>query len=231
MNITDVTKGDTFHYDERRGDGMRGWSVIDVDVVNGSLVATCPATARTSIFAFYQFQWNNTDFGGWTFMYSGANLSNVPSPVSHHWLNDVQVGDQFTWGIGYVSKWRVIAIDQVANQFQAETGNQIHPFSESETRANAFTWTDRAIWWASQPTPTNHGSQNTAVLRWPSVSPSIAPAFGLGDLQAAINQIHSTVLKGCPVCSGEIEHKTFSSFSYDYCPACKEDVAVLRKKR
>ena len=29
---------------------------------------------------------------------------------------------------------------------------------------------------------------------------------------------------GCPTCFGEVEHKVFSSFEYDYCPKCKKEV-------
>lgn len=34
----------------------------------------------------------------------------------------------------------------------------------------------------------------------------------------------------CPICNTDTELKTFSTFSYDYCPTCKEDVQVLSNK-
>jgi hypothetical protein len=37
-------------------------------------------------------------------------------------------------------------------------------------------------------------------------------------------------VKPCPVCAGTAEEKHFSSFSYFYCPVCKEDVDILAKK-
>lgn len=60
------------------------------------------------------------------------------------------------------------------------------------------------------------------------------PSFwaSTNSTQQEINKVSSMVAhsNSCPVCYTEAEDKSFSSFSYKYCPKCKEDIDFLAKK-
>lgn len=57
---------------------------------------------------------------------------------------------------------------------------------------------------------------------------SFNPVIPLLESKASAEGVH-VASNVCPVCKTEAEDKTFSTFSYKYCPKCKEDIAHLIK--
>lgn len=69
-------------------------------------------------------------------------------------------------------------------------------------------------------------SVNPSFGGWVStVNRSLLTPKGL-ELLARVYQ-NKAKRTNCPVCYTEAELKTFNSFSYYYCPMCKEDIAAL----
>lgn len=99
--------------------------------------------------------------------------------------------------------------------------------------ANLSTLTPTSTTPAPQVQPSPWGQSISSTYQPPAMTVLPAAAYhagwGWGGGGGGTGQVVSS--NSCPVCSTEAVDKHFSSFSFKYCPQCKEDIEFLSKKQ